>query len=388
MKNVLYTGAFRFPAGDAAASRVFSIAQLFKEIDFIVDFAGWEAASGSSSHYKYNGHDCYSMQEFRETELNALLRLIGFLLRGYRTLKWLWKNTNYDIVIAYNPTVFFALGLLIIGKIRKFKVVLDNTEWYESEHLPGGKFGIASFENWLRMRIVYPRFRHVICISKFLENYYSDRNVINIPPLLLDHVDQTNESPPPAQGIWFLYAGNAGKKDRLLPFLAALPAIEKRLRRPVFLQIAGLDWNSLAKQALTHGYNPEAFKSITKCHGQISKEKVAKLYRESHFSILFRENKRYAQAGFPTKAVESWSMGCPIIMNPVGDISTIASDMQDVVFIKSDCIESELSNSLATIIDGQKLSQMSDNCLEKANKLFSMDAHKSNFRKFVQSIVL
>ena len=183
--KVLYTGAFRFPDKDAAAKRVFSIAKLFEAEGCEVDFAGWESRSDNIGEYNYYGHKCYSMAEFREKKQNLTKRIFNFVFRGKNTLLWLINNRNYDVVVVYNPPAVFSAVILIISKIYKFRLVLDNTEWYESEHLPGGKYGLAAFENWCRMHFLYRLFTNVICISTFLYNRANknDKNVVLIRPI-------------------------------------------------------------------------------------------------------------------------------------------------------------------------------------------------------------
>ena len=246
MTRVLYTGAFRFPDGDAAALRVSAVGDLFEKAGCSVAFAGWEAHRPEGAHYLHKGRDCYSQAEFREELRGPLGQLLGFLSRGSKTLGWLSHHRQFDVIVAYNPPALFSLGLLLLALRWRIRVVLDSTEWYEGEHLPGGKYGPVALENWVRMRLVYPLFRHVICISRLLEQYFAGRNVVNIPPLGNPDLIPL---PRPAltAGVSFVYAGDAGKKDRLLLFIQALPALQLALHRPVRLRIAGIEREALGK---------------------------------------------------------------------------------------------------------------------------------------------
>ena len=387
MTCVLYTGAFRFPEGDAAAARVYAVGQLFKSIGCTVAFAGWERAHYKDGYYRYKDHDCYSQAEFRERELGIVSRLFGFFLRGFKTLKWLRQHRQYDVVVAYNPPALFSLGLLLSGRVLGFRVVLDCTEWYEGEHLPGGRFGLAAAENWTRMRLVYPLFRHVICISRLLEHHFSGRNVVNIPPLMIGTYD-LKPKPPIAAGVCFVYAGEAGKKDRLLPFIQALPEVQKLLQRPLLLRIAGLKWDTLCQLMQTQGMDPAAYQPFVECLGRIDRESVRNLYSISHFSIIFREDKRYARAGFPTKAVESWSYGCPIITNPVGDLGALARDMVDTIVVDEISIAKRMPEALREIIAGDYYPGMSAASSAKANQIFTPNTYRRAFATFVEQIEL
>lgn len=381
--NTIYCGAFRFPEGDAAAARVYSIAKLLDQHGHHVSFAGWETTTDASAHYVFRNHDCYPMGEFREQPQNPLKRFMGFLFRGHRTLRWLSSNKPYQVVVAYNPPVFFSLGLFILRKMQGFQLILDSTEWYESEHLPGGSFGIAAVENWIRMKWVYPRFRNIICISQFLETHYRGKNTVNIPPLVAEEHPRPTSWMADSKRIRFLYAGNAGKKDLLTPFIHTLPRLADRLKRQVTLDIAGATWDEVSRQLQSEGVDPTTYADYVKCHGRLPKDSIPGLYEKADFSILFREEKRYAIAGFPTKAVESWSMGCPIILNAVGDIAEIATHMEDAVIVRMDQMEEDLALSLKTLLESDRLAAMRKSCLLKAQQRFTVSAYSQSFEKFL-----
>lgn len=387
MKRALYTGAFRFPQGDAAAFRVQSVAELLEDAGVRVSFAGWEHPPEGEQHYLHQGRDCFSQGEFRDRELGLVARLGGFLLRGHKTLRWLRQQPRYDVVIAYNPPALFALRLWLAGRARGFRVVLDSTEWYEGDHLPGGRYGPAALENLLRMRLVYPLFRDVICISSLLERHFRGRNLVKIPPL--SPAPFTDASRPPIEeGVFFLYAGDAGKKDRVLPFLRALPEVQRALGRPVLLRIAGQDQEGLRRLMRDEGMDEGRHLPLVECHGRVPRAEVARLYGRSHFSILFREDKRYARAGFPTKAVESWSHGCPIIANRVGDFGALARDGVDALLLDEPELASRLATALRSVIEEGRYPAMSAAASRRALESFSPEAHRAAVAGFVERLGL
>lgn len=387
MTRVLYTGAFRYPDQDAAAFRVQSVAALFEQSGCTVSIAGWEALPTGKAHYRHQGRDCYPQAEFRDRERRQLGRLWGFFTRGSRTLAWLRKHCRFDVIVAYNPPALFGAALLTFGKWYGVKIVLDNTEWYESEHLPGGRFGPAAFENWLRMRVVYPRFKHVICISSFLERRYARRNVVRIPPLWPHMIDDSAEHMSPDGCVRFIYAGDAGRKDLLTPFIRSLPAIRQAVGRKIVLCVAGSDATSMEAALRDQGLDPSEFMSSIECHGRVSRERVAELYRSCHFSILFREDKRYARAGFPTKAAESWALGCPLLTNRVGDVGHMAEHMVDAIVVDMRHIADEVTRALSSLVGSQTYCEMSRNSRRKAIRFFTSHACAPRFGSFVQRLV-
>lgn len=391
MIRVLFTGSFRFPDGDAAATRVRSVSRLFQDKGCTVVFAGWEKPKGELEHYTFESCDCYPQSEFR-TDLQSLpLRFWGFLRRGERTLDWIESQPRFDIIVAYNPPALFALRLLWRCRQRRVAVSLDSTEWYEADHLPGGRFGPAAIENWVRMRIAYRLFRHVICISRYLEEYFHGRNVVRLPPMTEPSVSTCNGMsggrPRIQDRLAFVYAGDAGKKDRLTDFIRVLPIIEREAGVSTTLEIAGLSKSELFGSLQRDGLDPSGYERFVRCHGRVSRGEAIELYGKSHFSVIFRENRRYAWAGFPTKAMESWACGCPIICNRVGDLGELGHDMGDCLFVEEHDLAVMLPMALISImrVPG-RYEAMSEMAREMARRYFAPESRRADFAQFFDSL--
>jgi len=387
--KILFTGAFRFPEGDAAAYRVMGLAELVKychhEEKVEINFAGWEASYNGSIEYEYTGHVCFSQDEFRRNSKNVFSRIWGFIFRGRNTLEWLNDNNRYDVIVAYNPPVFFCIGLLLFARRKNRKLILDTTEWYQGAHLPGGKFGIASLENWLRMRVAYHFFRNKICISHFLyNNFNSAKNRIIIPPLILGGNTQSSRANYDLE-IRFAYAGQPGKKDLLIPFIESLPVMQQNLKRKIILEIAGVTISDIDKLLREANLSIEKYRPYLVCHGRISKSEVCRLYARSHFSVLLRSRERYAYAGFPTKAIESWQNGCPIIGNMIGDVQLYAKNLINSIYWDG-ANSNMLIESLQLIGEGGGHDIMVKNSEETAQTFFSPSSFSEEFALFLEKL--
>src|SRR5690606_26299269 len=130
----------------------------------------------------------------------------------------------------------------------------------------------------------------------------------------------------------------------------------------------------------------EKYIGFVRCHGRISRLEVNALYRRSHFSVLFREKERYALAGFPTKAVESWSAGCPIIGNAVGDFGAIASHMKDSILVDEANIAAELGEALSVVLSGDTYKFMSYASQTKARRSFSGVEYRDRLEAFMMNV--
>jgi glycosyltransferase involved in cell wall biosynthesis len=386
VRSVLYTGAFRFPDQDAAAFRVLSVAELFKSSGCAVVFAGWERPPNGVKRYVYSGYDCFSQDEFRGGVVNPIKRLFSFLFRGHKTAKWIWKNReSFGAIVAYNPTVFFSLMLLLMARLVPFKIILDSTEWYESDHLPGGPFGLASLENWLRMNLLYKLFNNVICISSFLENYFIDKSPVRIPPLLSNENFITPSRPDIRSGINLIYAGEAGKKDRLTTLIASLPKIQEEIQTRINLHIVGMSKDELSVLLGEGDVRQDYLSASVVCYGRVTREEVLEVYGFCHFSILFRDYKRYAYAGFPTKAMESLASGCPIITNAVGDLSKILANGVNAFILEESQLVQQLPTLFNQVLSDKSYESMANSARSVAINHFSPNAYKKKFAAFVDA---
>ena len=316
MKKILYTGAFKYPDGDAAGKRVNTI------VGSLSDFYDFTVTNWGKGNGKY---DC---NELNLKNKNIFSKLISYYFMGFKTFNKIKSEmNNFDLIILYNPPFLFSILMLVFAKFKKINIILENTEWYDSNSFPGGKYGPLSLENWLRMRVSYPLFKNIIVMSKFLNEYYTKsifkRNVVVIPPFSkLKRITKNIEN----EFITMIYAGSPGKKDRLDRLITDLSNLNDNERSKFKFIFVGFT----EKEFLDLYPKMNNYINILRLNvlftGRIKMSEVESYYSISNYSIFFRENKRYAWAGFPSKFVESISFSTPVISNPVGDISHLIND--------------------------------------------------------------
>ena len=350
-RKVIITGAFRFPEGDAAAARVLGIGKAIRELGREVVFAGWEADGrvadqDKDGFFSYQKFRYVSLNEFRTESLPPFKRLWRYLAAGSRTLAWLRSvdPDSVEAVIAYHGGSLFLIRLAAYCKSRGIRLIVDCTEWYDGNGLPGGRFGIAHLDNEFRLRVLNRLIGNVIAISVYLEDYYSRRGckVVRVPPTI-DFSDGRWRSFPnevqPSETLRLVYAGVPAKKDLLGAALYGLREL-KRLRLPVVLNLLGPTKEELLRCVDGDVQLLRDIQEMIFLHGRISQSDVPKIVSESDFSILLRPNKRYANAGFSTKLVESLAAGVPVLANQTGDICRYVRDGQEGLILKDHSAES------------------------------------------------
>lgn len=352
-QRIIITGAFRFPEGDAASARVVGTAKALRKAGFAVEFAGWEDQERPEDKqpeggYSYQGFKYTSQSDLREQKLSPWKRLVRYLLMGSNTLKWLKSTDLTDVssIVAYHGSSIFLLRLMFFCFKKNIKLFFDCTEWYDSKNLVGGRLGIVSIDNAIRMYLINNIIGQGIVISSYLEGYYKNKNcrILKVPPLIdiADakwHSEDTNTHQPNAgDSLKLVYAGTPAKKDLLGNALRGLKILHAEGCK-IELHLLGPSRKALlecldGEESVLH-----EIEDMLVLHGRVKQMDVPKLVAKADFSILLRPQERYAQAGFSTKFVESLMASVPVIANVTGDIASFIKDNESGILIESETPE-------------------------------------------------
>jgi len=340
MINILYIGAFRFPNGDAAAARVLNNGKLLRKMGYNVKFLSF----GKSKFYDYLPNvDTYNGFKFEITkdidlaQNNLFKRFNSFIFNGQNSLKSIKKSIDtFDVIIAYNPSLFLNYSLQKLSKKHQKKYCIDLTEWYQFNEFPGGKFLPFAWMNELNMKVVHKNSKFKILISSYLDKYYKNSNNIILPPLI-DYEDQKwnhrDKSLEEFNGIRIIYAGNPSNKDSLDIIIQSVLEVVK-MGYSLQLIILGIN-----KSEYIINEDITCFTTNIKFLGKVNQDLVPSYYNSSDFSIILRKNTRKNNSGFPTKFVESLMASCPVITNLVSDIDQYIIDNENGFIVKNISID-------------------------------------------------
>lgn len=381
--KILYTGAFRFPTGDAGAARVLNIARLLRELGHEVEFLSFgrdrnNALVGTYDSFEYRVTEDIDQSVFFD-------RLRGVFQRGYKAYRMICKNIkSYDCVIVYNPALFFTIKLLQICRCLNVTLVLDRTEWYSCNDFIGKYLNITYWLSEINMCYVSTRINNVISITSFLDGHYAkSSNRIILPPLvdLQENKWKERENIPITSfsGVTLIYAGNsANSKDRIDMVLEALTRLVDEGFRIRILLLGNCSQELSAKYV--------DYKNNILFLGKIPQKDVPSYYNVADFSILIRDNTRKSKAGFSTKLVESIASGVPPIINYTSDESRYLSE-NTCIKLKAGDVES-IIEALKRVCEMPKESRyvMRKHVKEVAVHHFDYRAYVNQMRKFVEKI--
>ena len=271
-----------------------------------------------------------------------------------------------DTVIVYNEKERLTKKIIAFCHPRGITVGADVTEWYELSRSKKWNYVVAKNVDY-RIRNMDSKLDYIISISPYLTAYYQShgcKNVIEIPPIMNC---VKSEIVPTIHGVRHLvYAGSPAQKDLILPYLIAIKDINNDQVR-VVADIVGVTKEQV--KTLLQIDDPEKIGIIA--YGRVPHEECVKVIEKADFSILFRENLRYAKAGFSTKLSESLSLGIPVLCNAVGGADEIIKDGFNGVKIEG-CDSVSIMKAIERIflLDEGSIDAMKQHAIETAKQLF------------------
>ena len=393
MKNIIYTGAFRFPIGDAAAARVLNNAKIFRELGHSVIFLSWggiyrESDKKEDGHYYYHGFR-YIISRDIDIKEKGLKKIIFFLLSGQNAIKIILQIIpNADVIVGYDHSLYFSYRIMKLSKKYKIPYVSDITEWYSANEYKLAIFSPLYLINNFNMYYVKKLVKNKIVISSYLYRFYNKTNNIIIPPLIDNQEAKWIELKsvlPRFEGIRIIYAGTPGKKDLLETILEAVLLCVNEGFNLQFIILG------VTKEYISKFKNYAAFISFPRNFfflGLVSQTEVPSYYAVSDFSILLREPTRKSMAGFPTKIVESMASGCPVILNYTSDLENYIFDKHNG-FVVPDSSLLELKKVLNVImkLTSEEIKQLKINSFKCASENFNYLTYVDKMANFIDKII-
>ena len=384
MKALLVTFD-KYPNLDAGAVRIHMFAKILQE-------AGYETfviSMGKSTHNRMIlENDGINHISYRGDSSNTIAKAMYYLEYPIRLYKYLMK-AMVDLIIH---TQIDESSLRIIqeyGKRKKIPVLYDGVEWYsESQFLNGKKARGYKQNNRYNVELIQKP-EAVIAISSYLRDHFMMRNIQTVQiPVIMDVASSYIEKSPVGDQVKILYAGSPGKKDYLVNVLDGLALLNEEERKKIQLTIAGCTKEQLVDIC---GVNRSVLESVNKSLrilGRISREQVLEEYKNADFSVLIRPVKeRYAQAGFPTKFVESMCCSTPVICNITSDLGMYARDEINSIIV-NDISSDEIAKALRRVISFsyEEKSAMRINARKTATECFDYKIYADDFMTFVNQL--
>jgi glycosyltransferase involved in cell wall biosynthesis len=386
-KSVFIVGPFQFPVGGAASRRVLGVSKSLSHAGYSVTVISGQCTKNRGVSFEYENTNYISVCERFAEKLPKLLKHILYFGMGRKTVQWLNAQPVIpDIIIVYSGYTPYLIKLIPWCNKNNVKLVFDAVEWYK----PSTIFGWVSpyqINIELAMRYLIPKVGNVISISSYLHQYFVGKNCNStiVPPSLNVKILPFNRHPNNTP-VKFIYAGTPGTKDLLNTVIEAVLNLYTGGYN-IHFTVAGVNkTESLMYKAV----QLRSYDEVSKCIdfvGTVSHEKVLSLVADSNYSILIRNYNRVSSAGFPTKFVESFSVGTPVIANLTSDLSKYLIH-GETGFVCKDINSSGLESIIINAISAseEQYSKMCCSCRLVAEENFDYRNHTKQLSAFLDSI--
>ncbi|TJW11355.1 glycosyltransferase [Parvibacter caecicola] len=308
--QLLYVGGFELPDKNAAAQRVLAVAKACSDIGYEVCFLSYSPEVSALRETDVQGFRCF---EFPCVSRAKALFDVSAVRSACSELPALRG------VIAYNFPTIALWRLKRLCSRRGLLCIGDVTEWYSAKGYAPIKRELKALDTFLRMRVLNGRMDGLIVISRYLEGVYSgDCPVVLVPPLVdrgerkwqCDRACLTG-----GEEIVIGYAGSPSRtKERLDIVLECAAATWRDDLRFCLIGLEERDYSGMYGKPVPDGANVTFL-------GRVEHGRALQIVASCDYTIIFRDKNRVTEAGFPTKFVESVSLGTPVICNDNSDLA-------------------------------------------------------------------
>lgn len=391
----IYTGYFRFPNGDAAASRVLNNARILRDLGhevLVVSFGGVPRDEDLiESDFVYDRIKYINTGDIDTHSIKE--RLLRYIAPAPNAMHIIRENIDkFDGIISYNPTAPLNTQLKKICKRHGVHYIIDLTEWPSPNEIPGGKLSPIYWQSEYNFKRIQKGVYNFLPISSFLRDYYQGSNQVVLPPLIdlndrkwSDFKFIKDKRIETFKGIRIVFAGTPTKKDLLGNLIKALCIILPE--HPIFqLVVAGVNQYT-ARHYFTSQIEINRFIDNFIFLGRIPQEMVPSVYHISDFSAIIREPTRKNMAGFPTKMAESMASGCPVLLNYTSDLANYAIDGENAITLPNYSVENIVAglNRIANL-SSQEIKMMKSNARKIGEQKFDYHNYMSEVTNFISNL--
>jgi glycosyltransferase involved in cell wall biosynthesis len=390
-QKIAYIGSFSFPDGGAAARRILGNAKSLRDAGYnvIIGSGQLKDDKAQSAITFFDDFEVHSIGERTAEGLPSFLKNLKYLGMGIKTVKWLDSMAvKPSVIILYSGYSPYLIHLLPWCRKRNVKLVFDAVEWYQATSTLKAILSPYYWNIELAMRYYTVKTNNIIAISSFLKKYYESKkaSVVVVPPTIDTRAFPANLTRNKNKKLVIAYTGTPGHKDLFDNYLEAIIRINFD-NEMVTLKVAGLTAKEILKYPALQNRKIQQLPSYIVTAGIVSHSHAIELVKNSDFSVLLRKPTKVAQAGFPTKVVESLTVGTPVIANLTSDLKNYLKDGEN-----SFTFDGYSPENLVTVLgkilklSNSELIEMRGKARNTAENHFDYRIYVNSFKKFIGSL--
>jgi len=391
--QIIFIGGFLFPEGDGAAIRTLSLARICRDLGFTVTVIGKGSVRSEDydkdrGGYYIEGIRYSTMNPDRVSMFQRLRHPIRRLELFASTLEMMnLKNTRAIVINACDSAMHVPMVSAFCQR-HSIPLVGDICEWYDPCQMRFGRLNPAYWIFQLMFHLFFPGFKNVIVVSQYLERHFMapGRNMIRIAaPMDLGTVHCVDRTPQ--DRLVLLYAGSPGRKDLLREVLEALALLTTQERQRIEFRLLGLNKQKLAEILGESADLLKVLGETVKPLGRVPRDQVLVALQEAHFTVLLRPDKRYANAGFPSKVAESLTAGTPVMLNFTSDLKEYLGDGIAALPVH-DCSPTGVAGAIRRALEltPAELLELRRGARTKSEQHFDYRLFVDPFRRFLEQL--
>lgn len=319
--TIVYYGGFSLPDKNAAANRVVSNGKLFDSLGYNTVFLG----ADYENHFE--GIEQLSDNMFEEAHPTSSIEWLKSIFSIENLKKVVSKYENVKMVILYNvPFITLCIAKKYFSE-NGIEVAYDCTEWTKYTEGSFLKRLFKYVDEFFVSNFAHKLADKMIVISNMMECVYkSNSKILKLPPLVDIKDPIWHQKAEKKDCFTFCFAGfPGGNKESLDKVVEAFKGIEKSKSH---LKIVGI-----TEREFSNMYpHIELADNISFLGKQTHKDTVKHILGCDCY-IFIRPSDRRNNAGFPTKFVESFTCGVPIITTNVSDIKEYIKASENSVLL-------------------------------------------------------
>lgn len=383
---ILFFANFELPESCANATRVFAMAKMARLLGYGVDVLGVAAPNNDVLEGVYCEQEYHMIRTITAKGLAARERIKHNIKAVARYIEEKKKVQDIELIVLSNVYADYSIFFLKLSRTLNIPLVVNEVEWYDrNNEIFSGKMGWIKFiGNRVALTILHPHMKNIICISSLLDSYYRRKKCNTIVlPTLIDLNSYPHHSREDNDRVIVTYAGSPAKKDYITNAIKALLLLSRDERARIKINIYGCTSDQLFALGISSN-ELSAIGDSLECFGRLPYQEVKLRIAQSDFTVLLRPNKKYANAGFPTKVGESMACGTPVIANLTSDLKLCIINGKTGIICKDETTQS-CADAFRIAINMNKNERelMRQEAEKMGQGFFSIETYLNKFDQFL-----
>ncbi|NVO20123.1 MAG: glycosyltransferase family 4 protein [Bacteroidetes bacterium] len=353
MSIIIFGDLFTFPDGNAATNRVYTYARGFAEnaeTTHVICFRNDFGVLSSGDNDGISFYHPFSQKSRSNYLLVRRWQKFEKFIQTYRILKSISKIEKIEAINIWTNLHTTLLFGWFLSRIFRARLIFECSEHPLNtfhNHTINRRIGLLKF------KIESGLCDGVLCISKYLMDFYSTNGVADHKLLLVPStVEPARFARKPESPLNYKYIGYFGslsfERDNVDNLLKAFALIKDK--HPEIRLVLGGFCNQTEKAQIDELISLLGISEKTAVIQYLSRKEIVQYIVHAEILVMVRSNNIESNASYPSKLTEYIAAGVPVISVNTGEISNYLKDGVDILLVEPENHEA-LASKIEFVID-------------------------------------